>query len=112
MKVFTDLDTISAAWTLLDEIGLSGLLTGKALKIDPEELMRDLLVKRKLMEFMSILTHEDAAVCKAMTFAEVVPVLADFFTSMTNDLRGLGGLMKMEIREQEPQQELRVPGTE
>ncbi|HNX38843.1 MAG TPA: hypothetical protein PL124_09710 [Candidatus Cloacimonadota bacterium] len=102
MKVFTDLDTISAAWTLLDEIGLSGLLTGKALQIDPEELLRNLLVKRKLVEFMVILTHEELAVCSKMTFVEVVPVLGDFFTSMSNDLAGLKGLMRADIMEREP----------
>lgn len=97
MKVFTDLDTLSNAWTLLNEIGLAGLITGKALKVDPEELLGQLFVQRKLVEFIAILTHEEHATVAKLDLQEVTPILADFFTSMTADLHALPGLLTVQM---------------
>lgn len=97
MKTHTDLDTLSNAWTLLNEIGLAGLITGKAMKVDPDELLGQLFVQRKLVEFIAILTHEEHVTVAKLDLQEVIPILADFFTSMSADLQALPGLLSVQM---------------
>lgn len=97
MKTFTDLDTLSKAWTLLNEIGLAGLITGKALKVDPEELLGQLFAHRKLMEFMAIITHSTPEEVGTLDLPEVINNLSGFFTSMSADLQALPGLLSVQM---------------
>lgn len=91
-EIKTDLDTISQAWTLLDEIGLAGLLVNQKLEVKAEELLAQLFAQRKLIQFLAIITHQDEQQMAALGLTEAVEVIADFFTSIAGTLAAFGGL--------------------
>ena len=97
MKIYTTLDTLSEAWTILDELGLAGMLTGQAVELQAENLLRALLVGKKLQSFLAAITHEDPDAVGKLTTAEAAELITNFFASMAGDLSALAGL-KMEAR--------------
>jgi hypothetical protein len=101
MKTYTTLDTLSAAWTILDEVGLAGLLTGRTMELKAEELMRKLLVERKLQEFLGAITHEDPEKAGELETGEAAELITAFFGSTAADLSKLAGL-KTEVKETDP----------
>lgn len=102
MQTQTDLDTISKAWTLLDEIGLAGLLTGAALTLNATDLFGHLLTKQKLKEFISIITNTPVDQLPKLTGPDVIQVLTDFFTSIAREWSALSGLLNVTALSQSP----------
>ena len=91
-KVYTTLNTLSAAWTILDELGIGNMLVGKQVAVEPAVLMNQLLKEKRLQEFLGVITHEGEAECGEMTAGEAVETITAFFLSMRDDLKGLPGL--------------------
>ncbi len=92
MQVFTTLDTLSEAWTLLNELGLAGLLTGKEASFEAETLLNALLQERKLQEFLAVITHSDPDSCGALSVIEASELITSFFGDIAGALKGLPGL--------------------
>jgi len=92
MRVYTNLDTMSEAWAILESLGLDKLLLGQAVSFDATVLLNALLKERKLQEFLGVITHEDETVTGAMELDEVVEKISDFFGGITGGLKGLSGL--------------------
>lgn len=90
-KIMTNLDTLSAAWELLEEVGLAGLLTGNSVDINPVELMGTLLAGRKLQKFISVVTG-DSVDSGNIGLDEAVEIITAFFTDMGSALKGLPGV--------------------
>jgi len=101
MAVFTTLDTLSEAWSVLDEIGLAGVLTGKEVSFEAEALLNALLKERKLQEFIAVITHSDPGSCGALTAQEAGEVIRDFFGGIAGAWKGLPGLAATVV-EKEP----------
>lgn len=98
MKIHTTLDTLSEAWTILADIGLDGILTGKAAEFKADELIRKLLVERKLQEFLAAITHEDPDEVGKLETGEAAELITAFFASTAADLSELTGL-QTEVKE-------------
>lgn len=109
-EIKTDLDTVSEAWSLLRELGLDGLLLKKAAKVDPQELMTQLMVQGKLKRFISIVTGVSEADLKGLALAVVVQVITDFFTSLASDLQGLAGFLTPSLESGNAQSETTLNG--
>lgn len=89
MQVYTTLDTLSEAWILLEDMGLGGLLTGKTVAFEAEELIGKLLRERKLQEFLAVVTHKDPAELGSLGLEEALGLLNDFFTNIGGALKAL-----------------------
>ena len=100
MTVYTTLDTLSAAWEILADLGIAGLLTGKEVTFEAESLLNGLLRERKLQEFLACITHSDAAACGALTSSEAVETIKVFFGSIAGDLKGLAGTTALTLQAQ------------
>lgn len=95
MKTLTTLDTISEAYSLIDELGLGDVLLGKSVELQPTELLRQLLAKKKLQEFISIITGMDMEAAGKLSIEEAAKAIGDFFMSMGDALRGLPMLLTL-----------------
>lgn len=93
LQTHSDLDTLSAAWTLLDEIGLSGLLVAKEMKIEADVLFKQLFVAQKLKAFVGIITNTPVIDLPKLEGPEVVSLITDFFVRIGNDWGQLPGLV-------------------
>lgn len=91
-QIKTNLDTLSAAWELLDEIGVSDLLSGGGLSINPGELMRKLLSGKKLQKFIEIVTGGTIENPGELGLDDAVEIITAFFGGMGGALRGLPGI--------------------
>lgn len=96
-KVKTDIDTLSKAWELMEEIGISGMLLGKAIKVDPQELFGALFSHRKLIAFIEIVTGLPTEQIKVLKGPEVVSIIADFFTLTISEWSSLTSIMGTQI---------------
>jgi hypothetical protein len=83
---------MSAAWAILESLGLDKLLLGQTATFDATKLLNALLKERKLQEFLAEITHEDFEVVGAMDLSQAVEVISDFFGGITGGLKGLSGL--------------------
>lgn len=92
MKVMTNLDVISEAWSLLDELGLAGLLLGKTTSFDAHELVGKLLGERELQRFLGIVTGADPAEIGKLDMGKAAELVRDFFMSMAGGFSALPGL--------------------
>ncbi len=95
MKTLTTLDTISEAYSLIDELGLGDVLLGKSVELQPTELLRQLLAKKKLQEFISIITGMEIEAAGKLSIEEAAKAIGDFFMSMGDALRGLPMLLTL-----------------
>lgn len=95
MKTLTTLDTISEAYSLIDELGLGDVLLGKSVELQPTELLRQLLAKKKLQEFISIITGMEIEAAGKLSIEEAAKAIGDFFMSMGDALRGLPMLLAL-----------------
>jgi hypothetical protein len=89
-----ELDTLSLAWDILDELGLSSLLIpGNPVEIKPLELARKLLGGRKLQEFVAAITGQGMEEAKAVPLSQAATMITDFFTVMASELAPLAGIV-------------------
>lgn len=95
MKTLTTLDTISEAYSLIDELGLGDVLLGKSVELQPTELLRQLLAKKKLQEFISIITGMEIEAAGKLSIEEAAKAIGDFFMSMGGALRELPMLLAL-----------------
>lgn len=90
MKIYTDLDTLTEAWNILDELELSGLLDGSAIKIEVAKLLNGLLRQGKLKAFLSIITKSEVTNIEGKEASRVIMV---FFVSLGNEWGALPGML-------------------
>lgn len=100
--IHTDLDTLSEAWTLLNEVGLAGLFLHQKLDVDPQELLAQLLVQKKLKRFISIITHIEEPDLPALELSDVSEIISNFFIDFTRNLTAFGGVVTGQIGTQSP----------
>ena len=93
MNIKTDLDTLSEAWIILDELGLSAaLIPGNAVNADALGLAGKLLREKKLHQFVACvsgLTIEEAG---KLDLKNAVAVITGFFSGMASELVSLAGI--------------------
>ncbi len=87
------LNTLSDAYTILDDLGLAGLLTGKELEVQVDELLRALLYEKKLQLFISVLSGKTEEECGKMELSEAAQEITSFFVLSSAELRSLPGLI-------------------
>lgn len=92
LTVYTDLDTVSDAYTILDELGLSGLIVSKKLDIDLENLLRDILAGQNLKRFISIITNTPFHELPKLTGKDCTELITSFFVGLVSDWMSLAGL--------------------
>ncbi len=93
LTVYTDLDTVSEAYTLLDELGLSGLLLSKPLAVDAEDLLRKLLCFGQMKRFLSIITGVQAESLPKLSGKETGELLSSFFVALVSDWMSLASFV-------------------
>lgn len=92
MKIKTDIDTLSEAWIMLDDIGLSGMLVNKPVQIDVKELLQNLLRKKRIQEFVALVTGMSKEEAGALELPQVNEVITGFFIGIGTGLASLSGL--------------------
>jgi hypothetical protein len=92
LKVNTNLDTLSEAWIILDDLGLSGLLTNAAANIKYAELANALLRGKKLHEFVACISGESIESVGKLSLKDAIEVITRFFVDMGSELSLLRGL--------------------
>ncbi len=85
------LNTLSDAYIVLDDLGLSGFLDGWEMEINVNELARALLRERKLQLFISIVSGKSEDDCGDLTIDEAIKEILSFFETMRAQLLSLQG---------------------
>jgi len=93
IKVYTNLDVVTEAWNILDEIGLAAMLDGGEIKIEVRALLNKLLKGGQLKEFLAVITKDNATDWGALSGNEIIEVIGRFFSVMGSDWSALPGLV-------------------
>ena len=93
IPINTTLDTLSEAYIILDDLGLTSFLTGGTIEIEPGTLVRELLRKKKLNAFIMTFTDLDAKAVGALSIAEAIDLITRFFVSTASELSLLAQVM-------------------
>lgn len=73
------LNTLSDAYIVLDDLNLTGLLSGGDLTLKAGELIRELLREKKLHLFVAALTGKTEQECGELELTEAVDEITSFF---------------------------------
>lgn len=93
MTIKTDLDTLSEAWNILDELGLSAaLIPGNPVNANALELAGKLLKEKKLHQFVAVIGAGSIEAAGKLSLADAVEIIMAFFTSMASELASLAGI--------------------
>jgi hypothetical protein len=92
MQVKTTLNALSEAYTILDELGLAGMITGNTVEIKPMELAAALFRAKMAQEFICAVTDLDIAAAGELSLADAIEVVTRFFGSIGNELCALPGI--------------------
>jgi len=104
MNVKTDIDTLSEAWILLDDMGLSGMLVNKPVQIDTKELLQNLLRKKRIQEFVMLVTGISREEAGKLELPQVNEVITGFFIGIGTGLASLSGLGLLVAQTAKPEQ--------
>lgn len=89
----TDLDTLSEAWNILDELGLSAaLIPGNPVNTDVMVLAGKLLKDKKLHQFVAVISGITIEEAGKLSLADAVEIIMAFFTSMASELASLAAI--------------------
>jgi len=89
----TDLDTLSEAWNILDELGLSAaLIPGNPVNTDVMALVGKLLKDKKLHQFVTVISGITIEEAGKLSLADAAEIIIAFFTSMASELASLAGI--------------------
>ena len=91
MKKIT-LDTLSEAYILLDELGISSYITEGSISVEPRELVCKLLAQKKAAAFISIISDLTAEQAGALSLSEVIDLVTRFFIAIGSELSMLPGI--------------------
>jgi len=104
MKIRTDLDTLSEAWIILEDLNLTSvLIPGNKTETDALELARKLLKEKKLHMFVATVTGSSIEETGKLSLAEAVEYISDFFTTMASELVSLADIWTV-LKEESPSQ--------
>jgi len=93
IKIKTDLDTLSEAWNILDELGLSAaLIPGNPVETNGLKLAGELLGQKKLHAFVACISGIGIDEAGKLNLSEASGLITDFFVSMASDLASLAGI--------------------
>lgn len=93
MNIKTDLDTLSEAWIILDELGLSAaLIPGNTVTADALGLAGKLLKEKKLHQFVACVSGISIEEAGKLELPKAVRLITDFFTGMASELVSLAGI--------------------
>jgi len=93
MKAVTTLNAMKQAFSILDELGLSGLLLGGEIKVDASKLIKQLVLEDKLVEFLQAITQDKETDFGKYGIKEAMELASSFFTEFGNALKELPGLL-------------------
>jgi len=112
MNIKTDLDTLSEAWCILDELGLSAaLIPGNPVKADALTLAGKLLKEKKLHAFVAVVSGQDMVAAGKLELKAAVEIITAFFTSMASELVSLAGIWNSTGLSSQSQSEVIPSGT-
>lgn len=92
MTIKTTLDTLSEAYILLDELGISSYLTTGTITIEPKTLVHQLLAQKKAISFLCIITDLTPTEAGALSLSEVIDTVTRFFLAIGSELSMLPGI--------------------
>lgn len=89
----TSIDTLSEAWNILDELGLSAaLIPGNPVNTDVMVLAGKLLGEKKLHQFVAVISGITIEEAGKLSLADAAEIIMAFFTSMASELASLAGI--------------------
>ncbi|MCB5261901.1 MAG: hypothetical protein LHW53_04095 [Candidatus Cloacimonetes bacterium] len=91
--VNTTLDTLAEAYIILADLGLAGMLDGGAMEIRPNELLDALFAKKRLHEFLALITGSAAEEMGKLRPSEALDIVSAFFLDLSAELRCLPGIL-------------------
>lgn len=90
-----ELDTLSDAWDILGELGLSAaLIPGNPVDIKPQELLKKLLSEKKLQQFVAVITGQTIEGVGKFSLELASRLITDFFCAMASELMPLAGMVQ------------------
>lgn len=101
MQVLTTLDALSAAYVILDDLGLAAFISGGDYDIEPTKLANELLRAKKAHAFIAAITGCTEEEAGALGIAEVIDLVTRFFLDTGSALSSLPG-MKMSSSTENP----------
>ncbi len=103
MKVYANLNTFEKVLAFFDRVGMMGMFRPENLNnLNMVNVAKELLVQKKLVELLQIITRDDVTDFNEMEFEEMGGILNDFFQGITKLLPGqalsyLKGTIQKEI---------------